>query len=124
MTNVTNLPEPLQLETASGDGSLDTVGDLICGVAVCRGCVFVLGVSLFSAARREKDGYFCAWCHEGHGVLRGPGRDIKLERFRGRDCLVGGDEEVAAHLPWTTWTLNFCVADICILTQVAPRARP
>ena len=50
MTNVTKLQEPLQLETAGGDVSLDTVGDLICGGVVCRGCLCnpMLSVSLFS----------------------------------------------------------------------------
>ena len=40
MTNVTKLQEPLQLETAGGDLSLDTVGDLICGGVVFRGYLF------------------------------------------------------------------------------------
>ena len=71
MTSVTKVQEPLPLETAVGDLSLDTVGDLICGGVVCRSRVFnpLLSVSLFGGATGEKDGIFYERCHEGHGVL-------------------------------------------------------
>ena len=60
LTNVTKLSVPLQLETAGGDLTLDVIGDLLCGGIVCHGCVFnpLLSVSLFKAARGEKDGHF------------------------------------------------------------------
>ena len=74
LTNLTKLSVPLQLETAGGDLTLDVIGDLLCGGIVCHGCVFrpLLSVSLFSAARGEKDGYFYERCPEGYGVLKGP----------------------------------------------------
>ena len=67
LTNVTKLSVPLQLETAGGDSrdlTLDVIGDLFCGGIVCHGCVFtsLLSVSLFSADRGEKDGYFYERC--------------------------------------------------------------
>ena len=57
LTNVTMLSVPLQLDTAGGDLTLDVIGDMLCGGIVCHGCVFnpLLSVSLFSAARGEKD---------------------------------------------------------------------
>ena len=57
MMNVTKLTVPLQLETAGGDLTLDTIGDLLCGGIVCHGCVFnpLLTASLFSTVRGEKD---------------------------------------------------------------------
>ena len=36
-------------------------------------------------------------CREGHGTLRGPGGEARLERSGGLDYLVGGNDEVAAH---------------------------
>ena len=93
LTNVTKLNVPLQLETAGG---VDVIGDLLCGGIVCDGCVFnrVLSVSLFSAARGEKDGYyFYDRCPEGCGMLKGPRGNVKLERSGGLDYLVGGEEQ-------------------------------
>ena len=60
MKNLSKLDVPLQLETAGGDLTLETIGDLFCGGIVCHGCVFnpLLTVSLFSASSGEKDGYF------------------------------------------------------------------
>ena len=57
MKNVTKLTVPLQLETAGGDLTLDTIGDLLCGGIVCHGCVFnpPLSVRHFTTARGEKD---------------------------------------------------------------------
>ena len=65
MKNVAKLADPLQLETAGGDLTLDTIGDLLRGGIVCHGCVF----SLFSTPRGEKDGYFYERCPEGYGVF-------------------------------------------------------
>ena len=72
MKIVTKLTVPLQLETAGGDLTLDTIGDLLCGGIVCHGCVFnpLLSVRLFSTARGEKDCYFYERCPEGYGVSR------------------------------------------------------
>ena len=72
MKNLSKLDVPWQLETAGGDLTLDTIGDLFCGGIVCHGCVFnpLLTVSLFSASRGEKDGYFYERCPEGYGVLK------------------------------------------------------
>ena len=79
---MTKLTVPLQLETAGGDLTLDTIGDLFCGGIMCHGCVFkpLLSVSLFSAARGEKDGYVYESCPESYGVLKGPKGNVKLER--------------------------------------------
>ena len=71
---------PLQLETAGGDLTLDVIGDLLCGDPS-------LSVSLFSAARGEKDGYFYERCPAG----KGPRGNVKLERSGGLDYLVGGE---------------------------------
>ena len=97
MKNLSKLDVPLQLETAGGDLTLDTIGDLFCGGIVCRGCVFnhLLTVSLFSTSRGEKDGYFYERCPEGNGVLKGPTGNVKLERSGGLDYLVGGEERSA-----------------------------
>ena len=97
MKNLSKLDVPLQLETAGGDLTLDTIGDLFCGGIVCHGCVFnpLLTVSLFSASRGEKDGYFYERCPEGYGVLKGPAGNVKLERSGGLDYLVGGEERSA-----------------------------
>ena len=93
LTNVTQLNVPLQRENAGGDLTLDVIGDLLCGGLVCHGCVFnpLLSVSLFTAARGEKDGYFNERCPEGYGVLKGPRGNVKLERSGGLDYLVGGE---------------------------------
>ena len=40
MKNLSKLDVPLQLETAGGDLTVDTIGDLFCGGIVCHGCVF------------------------------------------------------------------------------------
>ena len=95
MKNVTKMTVPLQLETAGGDLTLDTIGDLLCGGIVCHGCVFhpLLSVSLFSASRGEEDGYFYERCLEGYGVLRGPKGNVKVEMTGGVDYLVGGEEQ-------------------------------
>ena len=90
---MTKLSVPLQLETAGGDLTLDVIGDLLCGGIVCHGCAFnpLLSVSLFSAARGEKDVYFYERCPEGYGVLKEPRGNVKLERTGGLDYLVGGE---------------------------------
>ena len=97
MKNLSKLDVPLQLETAGGDLTFDTIGDLFCGGIVCRGCVFnpLLTVSLFSTSRGDKDGYFYERCPEGYGVLKGPTGNVKLERSGGLDYLVGGEERFA-----------------------------
>ena len=94
LTNVTKLSVPLQLETAEGDLTLDVIGGLLSGGIVCHGCVFnpLLSVSLFSAARGEKDGHFYERCPEDYGVLEGPRGNVKLERSGGLDYLVVGGE--------------------------------
>ena len=52
----------------------------------------LLSVSLFSAARGEKDGYyFYERYPEGYGVLKGPRGNVKLERSGGLDYLVDGE---------------------------------
>ena len=89
MTNVTKLNVPLQLETAGGDLTLDLIGDLLCGGIVCH----LLSVSLVSAARGEKDGYFHERCPERYGMLKGPRGNVKLERSGGLDHLVGFEEQ-------------------------------
>ena len=95
--NLSKLDVPLQFETAGGDLTLGTIGELFCGGIVCRGCVFnpLLTVSLFSASRGEKDGYFYERCPEGYGVLKGLAGNVKLERSGGLDYLVGGEERSA-----------------------------
>ena len=67
-----HLVSPLHLDTAGGDLTLDTVGDLPCGGIVCHGCVFnpLLYITLFSTARGEKDRYFCERRREGERVLK------------------------------------------------------
>ena len=57
LTNMTKLSVPLQLETAGGDLTLDVIGTCSEAASVCHGCVFspLLSLSLFSAARGEKD---------------------------------------------------------------------
>ena len=92
---MTKLNVPLQLETAGGDLTLDVIGDVHCGGIVCQRCEFnpLLSVSLFSAARGEKDGHFCGRCPEGYGVSKGPRGNVKLERSGGLDYLVGGEEQ-------------------------------
>ena len=49
---------------------------------VSRVCVFnpLLSVSLLSAAKGEKDGYFYERCPSGYGVLKRPRRNVKLQR--------------------------------------------
>ena len=97
MKNLSKLDVPLQLETAGGDLTLDTIGDLFCGGIVCHGCVFnpLLTVTLFSTSRGEKDGHFYERCLEGYGVLKGPTGNVFLERSGGLDYLVGGEERSA-----------------------------
>ena len=97
MQNLSKLDVPLQLETAGGDLTLDTIGDLFCGGIVCHGCVFnpLLTVSFFSASRGGKHGHFYERCPEGYGVLKGPAGNVKLERSGGLDYLVGGEERSA-----------------------------
>ena len=51
----------------------------------------MLSVSLFSAARGEKGGYFYDRCPEGYGELKGRRGNVKLERSGGLDHLVGGE---------------------------------
>ena len=74
MKKLSKLDVPFQLETAGGDLTLNTIGDLFCGGIVCHRCVFnpLLTVSLFSTSRGEKDGYFYERCPEGYRVLKGP----------------------------------------------------
>ena len=83
--HLSKLDVPLQLETAGGDLTLDTIGDLFCGGIVCRGVVFnpLLTVTLFITSRGEKDGYFYERCLEGYGVLKGPTGNVFLERSGG-----------------------------------------
>ena len=94
LRKLTKLTVPLQLETAGGDLTLDTIGDLHCGGILCQGCVFnpLLSVSLFSTTRGEKDGYFYERCPENHGVLKGPRGHVKLELLGGLDHLVGEEQ--------------------------------
>ena len=95
LTNVTNFNVPLQLETDGGDLTLDVVGGLLCGGIVCHGSVFnpLLSVSLFSAARAEKGGYFWERCPGGYGVLKGPRGNVELKRSGGLDYLVESEEQ-------------------------------
>ena len=111
MEHLSKLDVPLQLETAGGDLTLDTIGDLFCGGIVCHGVVFnpLLTVTLFSTSRGEKDGYFYERCLEGYGVLKGPTGNVKLERSGGLD---------------TTLTPNTCAEDIWNSIREARRARP
>ena len=67
MKNLSKLDVPLQLQTAGRDLTLDTIGDLFCGGIVCHNPL--LTVSLFSASRGEKDGYFYERCPEAYGDL-------------------------------------------------------
>ena len=64
----------VQPETAGGDVTLDTIGDLLCGGIVCHGSAFntLLIFSHFSIARGEVDGYFDGRRPKGDGVLKGP----------------------------------------------------
>ena len=53
MNNLSKLDVPLQLETAGGDLTLDTIGDLFCGGIACRDCVFNPCSQSVSSARPE-----------------------------------------------------------------------
>ena len=89
MKNVTKLTVPLQLETAGGDLTLDTIGDLLCGGIVCHGlCVQSPALrQSFSAQPEVRKIFFCGRCPERYGVLKGPKGNVKLERSGGLDYL-------------------------------------
>ena len=72
MKSVTKLTIPSQLETAGGELTLDTIGDLHCGGIVCHGCVFnpLLTVSLFSTASGEKCGHVYVRRPKSYGVSK------------------------------------------------------
>ena len=90
MKDVTKLQKPLQLETAGGDLSIATVGDLTCGSVVCRG-------------------YFLPGETISLGFLR------KLLHFLHCSCLARWKVDTSAG---TTWTLNISGEDIWISTRV------
>ena len=71
LKNVTKLTVPLQLETAGGDLTLDTIGDLLCGGIVTAVC------SISAQPKVRKNDTF----------------KVKLERSGGLDYLVGGEEQ-------------------------------
>ena len=51
----------------------------------------LLTVSLFSASRGEKNGYFYERCPEDYVVFKRPAGNVKLECSGGLDYLVGGE---------------------------------
>ena len=73
----------------------------------------VLSVSLFSAARGKKDGYFYERCPEGYGVLKGPRGNVKLERSGGLDYLVEdeGQHVFPALLTYRSVDGSYCRVD-------------